>query len=88
MPFFDAWNPEKGGEFRLGAQWILANLGPRPDKKYHLHIVNRALGFVPGNLQWVPSDHHRQEELINHLLLENQQLKAALVSVGFPGRKN
>jgi hypothetical protein len=27
MPFFDEWNPDKGGSFDGGAEWIIKNLG-------------------------------------------------------------
>ena len=76
MPFFDGWNPDRGGSFNAGAQWIIEALGQRPGKRYELHIVDRRLGFVPNNLQWVPKERHYQEELINRLLLENQNLRA------------
>jgi len=51
MPFFDGWNPNKGGSFGAGEDWIIKNLGERPDGTT-LHIVNHDLGFVPGNLEW------------------------------------
>lgn len=75
MPFFDGWNPTKGGSYRAGAYWIAETLGRRPDKKYQLHIIDRMVGFVPGNLIWVPQDKHRREEMIYKLLLEVQTLK-------------
>jgi hypothetical protein len=78
MPFADLWNPHRGGSFAVGAQWIIENLGRRPNKQYELHIVDRQLGFIPGNLQWVPRSKHKQEELIARLLLENQNLKKEL----------
>jgi hypothetical protein len=51
MPFFDAWNPDKGGSFQAGADWIIANLGKRPES-CSLNIIEHELGFVPGNLEW------------------------------------
>lgn len=51
MPFFDGWNPKKGGCFVDGGDWIVQNLGPRP-KGCSIDIVDRLLGFVPGNLKW------------------------------------
>lgn len=75
LAFFDDWNPDRGGSFDAGAQWIITNLGCRPSNRHELHIVDRRLGFVPGNLAWVPQNRHRQEELINRLLLENQILR-------------
>jgi hypothetical protein len=82
MPFFNEWNPKQGGSFTAGANWIIENLGRRPDKKYQLHVVDRRLGFVPGNLRWVPQEKHRQEEMIAKLLLENQQLKDIIKRAG------
>lgn len=76
VPYFKGWNPRRGGSFMAGCQWIDKHLGLRPDKKYQLHIIDRRLGFVPGNLAWVPRDKHRQEELVNKLLLENHRLRA------------
>lgn len=80
MPFCDDWNPKTGGSYAAGARWIIENLGRRPgtNREYQLHIVNRAIGFMPGNLQWVPQEKHRQEEMINKLLLENQNLRQQL----------
>lgn len=75
MPFFGAWNPKAGGSFDAGVKWIGDNLGPRPNRNFQLHIVDRRPGFVPGNLQWVPRDKHIQEEMVNRLLLENQNLR-------------
>jgi len=75
IPFFDAWNPDREGSIKTGEQWILNNLGPRPSSTHQLHIVDRKLGFVPNNLQWVPRERHKQEEMIAKLLRENQQLR-------------
>lgn len=73
MSFYDEWNPKKGGSFDAGANWIIANLGRRPGENYQLHIIDRSVGFVPGNLEWQPRDKHRQAELINSLRLKLQQ---------------
>lgn len=51
MPFFDEWNPKKGGSTEAGAKWIIANLGKRPEGST-LHIIDHEKGFVPGNLEW------------------------------------
>jgi hypothetical protein len=77
LPYYDGWNPKKGGSFAAGAHWIIKNLGIKPvDGKSNLHIVDRRFGFVPGNLQWVAVGRHQQEEMVNRLLLEVQNLKA------------
>lgn len=80
MPFYDGWNPDKGGSFVVGRDWIKKNLGPRPGtgKDFHLHVINKLIGFVPGNLMWVPAGKHKQEELIATILKENKQLRDAL----------
>lgn len=78
MPFFTKWDPAKGGSTGAGEKWILKHLGRRPSKRYHLHIINRRLGFIPGNLAWVPLDKHQKEELIPKLLLEIQKLRAEI----------
>jgi len=52
MPFFDGWNPEKGGSWDAGAEWIISHLGRRPGKTWSLDIVEHAKGFVPDNLRW------------------------------------
>ena len=75
MPFELWWNPDLGGSFKAAEEWIIENIGKRPDKTYQLHVVDRNLGFVPGNLTWVPTNKHRREELVNRLLLENQNLR-------------
>lgn len=78
MPFFDKWNPEKGGSFHVAEDWVIKNIGKRPDKNCHLHIIDRQIGFMPENLAWVPKDKHRQEEMVNKVLLENKRLREQL----------
>lgn len=79
MPFYEKWNPQKGGSYVAAEKWILENIGPRPkDGKYHLHVVDRRVGFMPGNLSWIPVGAHKREELLNKVLLENQQLRERL----------
>ena len=81
MPFYAAWDPTKGGTHQAGANWIITNLGKRPTRTDQLHIVDRRLGFVPGNLQWVPRKKHRQSEMIARLLREIQTLKKYLRTI-------
>ena len=79
MPFYAGWNPREGGSIRAGSDWILANLGPRPtDGRWQLHIVDRRVGFMPGNLQWMPQGKHRREEMINKLMVEIRDLRVRL----------
>ena len=51
MPFYDGWNPDKGGSILSGMDWVIENLGKKP-KGCSLHIVEHEKGFVPGNLEW------------------------------------
>jgi len=81
MPFFDGWNPNCGGAIKNGEAWIVKHLGNRPAAGYDMHVVDRQIGFMPGNLQWVPRDKHRRTELLNTLLREIQQLKLRLAAI-------
>jgi hypothetical protein len=56
MPFYDEWNPLKGGTLIKGMLWIIENLGPKPSIEWSLDIVKHELGFVPGNLRWALRD--------------------------------
>ncbi len=86
MPFFDGWNPKKGGSSKAGADWIIANLGKRP-KGCSLHIIDHAKGFVPGNLEWASPQKQNNQRMfliiaqlkhrIKELEAEVAQLKAA-----------
>jgi hypothetical protein len=53
MPFYDEWNPDKGGSYQAGADWIIANIGKRPEG-CTIDVIKHELGFVPGNLRWAP----------------------------------
>ena len=75
MPFFDEWNPRKGGSFLAGVRWLVETLGPRPDKTYQLHIIQKDIGFVPGNLVWVPLSQHKRREFLSLVLEDCRQLK-------------
>lgn len=77
MPFYDEWNPSKDGSYAIGVKWIKDNL-PRRRKGDHLHVIDRKIGFWPGNLAWIPKSKHKQEEMVNKLLLENKKLRDLL----------
>ena len=81
MPFYAAWNPDCGGSFKAGSEWIIGNIGRRPDPNHQLHIIDRRIGFMPWNLVWVPKDMHRQEEMLNRVLRENQNLRLEIESL-------
>jgi hypothetical protein len=84
MPFHDAWNPMKGGNYADGMQWIIENLGYRADwakahgvadKSVSLHIVDHARGFVPDNLAWATAGEQTAEQMfkiVAKLRHENQ----------------
>jgi hypothetical protein len=78
MPWHDGWNKDKEG-LLAARDWIIATLGFRPEGgkyKYQLHVIDRAIGFVPGNLVWVSKDKHRQQEMINVLLFKVREFEA------------
>lgn len=81
MPFYADWDPSQGGLYINGARWIIETLGRKPSPEYDLHIVDRRLGFVPGNLAWVPRKDHKREELLTKLLIENQRLRARVAEL-------
>jgi len=37
---------------RAGAEWILRNLGPRPEGRYSLDRIDNNRHYEPGNLRW------------------------------------
>ena len=63
MPFFDEWNPNKGGFLWRGADWIVQNLGKRPGVNWSLDIVEHEKGFVPGNLRWASRKTQRLNQM-------------------------
>ena len=75
MPFYDAWNYDKGGSFIEGENCLLKEIGPKPGKFYDLHVVDKSVGIMPGNLVWVPRDRHKREELVFKQALEIKQLR-------------
>lgn len=87
MPFYEKWNPRKGGTIYAGMCWIIENLGYRtawakehgvPEKSVSLHIVDHAKGFVPNNLAWATKGVQSAEQMfkiIANLRHENRTLK-------------
>lgn len=74
MPFFDGWNPRKGGSWYAGFQWILKNLGRRP-KGTSLHIINHAKGFVPGNLEWTHPQKQSNQQMFKIIAQQQHEIK-------------
>jgi len=74
MPFFDGWNPDKGGSHQVGADWIIANLGNRP-KGSTLHIVDHEKGFVPGNLEWTHPRKQSNQQMFKIIAQQRHRIK-------------
>lgn len=80
MPFYDDWNPDKGGSLRAGGDWIIKHLGKRPGGS-QLHIISHEKGFIPGNLEWTyPQKQLNQQmfRVIAQLRHRIKQLEAKL----------
>jgi len=74
MPFFDEWNPDKGGSFQAGADWIILNLGKRPSGST-LHIISHELGFVPGNLEWTHPRKQCNQQMFKIIAQQRHEIK-------------
>lgn len=74
MPFFDLWNPRVGGSFKIGAEWIIKNIGKRP-KNTSLHIVEQIKGFVPGNLEWTSPKKQVHRQVCKIIAQQQNQIK-------------
>lgn len=84
MPFYDQWNPDKGGSFIFGLHWILKHLGKRPSSRHSLDIIEHYKGFVPGNLRWTLLDTQRRNQKHRTMfLLTVSQHKEALRQAGY-----
>jgi len=80
MPFFDAWNPSKGGSFKAAYDWIIKNLGKRPENT-SMHIIKHELGFVPDNLSWTHPKGQTANQMfriIANLRFEIKELKTKI----------
>ena len=74
MPFFDGWNPKKGGSFRAGAAWIISNLGKRPQGG-SLHVVHHDIGFMPGNLEWASAGKQSNQQMFKIIAQQRHRIK-------------
>lgn len=74
MPFFDGWNPDKGGSFQAGADWIIEILGKRPNGAT-LHIINHELGFVPDNLEWTHPRKQCNQQMFKIIAQQHHEIK-------------
>lgn len=76
MPFFDGWNPKKGGSFKAGGDWIIDNIGRKPKESgWSLHIVNHELGFVPGNLEWASKRKQAAEQMFKIIARQKNRIR-------------
>lgn len=75
MPFFDGWNPRKGGSLRAGELWLIKNLGRRPEGST-LHIVHHDLGFVPGNLEWTHPRKQISQQMHKIIAQQRNEIKS------------
>ena len=82
MPFFDGWNPDKGGTYKAGTEWIIVNLGKRP-KGCSLHIINHEKGFVPDNLEWTGRKKQNNQQMFKIIAQLKHEIKdqQALISL-------
>jgi hypothetical protein len=75
MPFFDGWNPDKGGSFLTAVLWIIENLGARPEGST-LHVIPQTMkGFVPGNLMWTGARNQSIEQHYKIIGRQDHQIK-------------
>lgn len=68
IKFYDGWNPDKGGSFIAGMDWIIKNIGPKINRHYELHVIKSKkypYGFFgPGGVVWRNKmDRHDQDLL-------------------------
>lgn len=74
MPFYEKWNPKRGGSYDAAEKWIIENLGRRP-KGTSLHIVDPILGFVPGNMEWTHRRKQNREQLVKIIARQKHRIK-------------
>jgi hypothetical protein len=74
MPFYDGWNPAKGGSLQAGEDWIIKNIGKRPDGTT-LHIVDHVQGFVPGNLEWTHQKKQTHQQMCKIIAQQRNRIK-------------
>lgn len=77
MPFYDGWNPQKGGSFAAAAVWIVKRLGSKSEQPpgSSLHIVEHALGFMPGNLEWATPGKQSAAQMFKIIANQASQIK-------------
>jgi hypothetical protein len=73
MPFYEGWNPQKG-LIQVGIDWIVANLGYRPDGT-SMHIIDHAKGFVPGNLEWTHPKKQTNQQMYKIIAQQRHHIK-------------
>ena len=79
MPFFNDWNPNKGGAYWKGAKWIIENLGKKPGPEWSIDIIEHKKGFVPGNLRWAKrfvQNYNKRHKLLGKFTIEQLRVEA------------
>jgi hypothetical protein len=74
MPFFDGWNPAKGGSVKVGGDWIIKHLGKRPAGG-SIHIIDHEKGFVPGNLEWAFKNKQTNQQMFKIIAQQRHRIK-------------
>lgn len=82
MPAYDYWNPKHGPHaIAMAVRDILEEIGDKPGRDYNLHIIDKRVGFWPGNLMWIPVAQHKQAEMLNRLIEENHRLHKQIAAL-------
>lgn len=74
MKFYDGWNPNKGGSYKAGEDWIIKNLGRYP-RGCSLHIIEHEKGFVPGNLEWTYPRKQSNQQMYKIIAQQKHRVK-------------
>ena len=78
MPFYDGWDPKRGGSYDTASKWIVDNLGTRPGPEWSLDIIKHEVGFVPNNLRWAKTftqNRNQQRHRLSQFSLEDLQVE-------------
>jgi hypothetical protein len=74
MSFYDGWNPDKGGSYKAGGEWIIENIGKCPENS-SLHIIHHDIGFMPGNLEWTYPKKQNNQQMYKIIAQQRHQIR-------------